>query len=222
MQLEAVLFDAMGTLIELEPPAPALRDELVRRLGIEVSLDEARDAMRKEIAYYRVHLDEGRDAESLAELRRGCATVIRDALPVLARVDLAALTEALLASLRFRPYSDVPGSLHALRDRGLKLVVVSNWDASLHDVLERLDLAPLFAGVLTSAETGERKPAPGMFERALRLVATDPARAIHVGDSLAEDVLGARAAGIEPVLIARDGGPRQVDGARVIADLGEL
>jgi putative hydrolase of the HAD superfamily len=221
MQLEAVLFDAMGTLIELEPPAPALRAELSRRLGIEVSIDDAKDAMRKEIAYYRVHLDEGRDAESLARLQRSCAAVIRDALPALRRVDLDVLTEALLASLRFRPYPDVPGALAALRARGVKLVVVSNWDVSLHAVLQRLELAPLFAGVLTSAETGERKPAPGMFNRALQITAADRERVVHVGDSLAEDVLGARAAGIQPVLIAREG-PVHVDGARVIADLHEL
>jgi putative hydrolase of the HAD superfamily len=101
------------------------------------------------------------------------------------------------------------------------LVVVSNWDVSLHDVLQRLRLAPLLDGVVSSAEAGARKPSPEIFERALALVGVSAEQAIHVGDSPDEDLAGARAAGIEPVLIARDGGPRP-PGVRVIESLVEL
>ena len=48
--VRAVLLDAMGTLIELEPPAPRLRAELRARAGLEVSEAEARAAMGEEIA----------------------------------------------------------------------------------------------------------------------------------------------------------------------------
>ena len=79
----AVLLDALGTLVELEPPAPRLRAELARELGIEISRPRPQRAIEAEIAYYRAHLDEGRDPASLASLRRACAEALRRALPAL-------------------------------------------------------------------------------------------------------------------------------------------
>jgi putative hydrolase of the HAD superfamily len=220
----AVLLDALGTLLELEPPAPRLRDELGRRFGVEVSPDQARDAIAAEIAYYREHLNDGRDPESLAGLRARCAQALRDALAPEARARIpsgGALVETLLASLHFDPFPDAVRALPALRAGGARLVVVSNWDVSLHEVLERVGLAEALDGVVTSAEVGARKPDVGIFERALAVTGVRAAEAIHVGDNPAEDVAGARAAGIEPVLIRRDGGPGP-DGVRTISSLTEL
>jgi putative hydrolase of the HAD superfamily len=220
----AVLLDALGTLLKLEPPAPRLRDELGRRFGVEVSPDQARDAIAAEIAYYRGHLDDGRDPESLARLRARCAQALRDALPPEARKRIPSgggVLEALLASLHFAPFPDAVRALPALRAGGARLVVVSNWDVSLHEVLERVGLAGGLDGVVTSAEVGARKPDVGIFERALALAGVSASEAIHVGDNPAEDVAGARAAGIEPVLIRRDGG-RGPDGVRTISSLTEL
>jgi putative hydrolase of the HAD superfamily len=220
----AVLLDALGTLLELEPPAPLLRAELAHRFGVSVSETEAQRAIGTEIAYYRAHLDEGRDAAGLAALRGGCAGVLHAALPETAQQALPrgdALLEALLASLRFRPYDDVGPALAAYRSRGLRVVVVSNWDVSLHDVLQEIGLRTLLDDVLTSAEAGARKPSPAIFEQALRLAGTPAAETIHAGDSLAEDVAGARAAGIEPVLVRRDGSPGP-NGVRTVRSLAQL
>jgi putative hydrolase of the HAD superfamily len=203
---EAILLDALGTLVALEPPAPHLARAL------RISVVDAERAIAAEIAYYRAHLDEGRDAASLAALRRRCAGALQAELPV--TVDPDELTEVLLASLRFTAFPDVRPALASLRAAGTRLVVVSNWDVSLHEVLRRVGLAELLDGIVTSAEVGVRKPAPEIFERA------GPAR-LHVGDSYAEDVVGARAAGIEPVLIRRDGS-RGPPGVRTIASLEEL
>ena len=113
-------------------------------------------------------------------------------------------------------------ALAVLRNRSLRLVVVSNWDASLHSVLDRVGLAPLLDGILTSAEAGARKPAPAIFEQALNVAGAQAPDAIHVGDSPEEDVSGALGAGIEPVLLRRDGAGRGVEGVRTIASLAEL
>ena len=141
-------------------------------------------------------------------------------LPI-AELENAALTNALLAALRFSVFADARPAILAARARGQRVVVVSNWDCSLHDVLARLGLAALLDGIVTSAEVGARKPAPDVFEHALRLAQATPAEAIHVGDSVEEDVVGARRAGIEPVLLSRDGRPAP-PGVRVIASLTEL
>ena len=219
----AILLDALGTLVALEPPAPHLRSELATRFGVDVSEAEAARAIAAEIAYYRAHLDEGRDSAGLAALRRRCADVLRSALPegLAGRLELDPLVDALLASLRFRAYPDVRPALQAARARGQRLVVVSNWDVSLVGVLRGLELEPLLNGILTSAVVGARKPAAAIFEQALALARVGPDQAIHVGDSLAEDVAGARAAGIEPVLIRRGGGP-PVPGVRTVSSLSEV
>jgi putative hydrolase of the HAD superfamily len=218
--VEAVLLDAHGTLLELQPPGPLLCAELARRYGLELTLAQAEHAIAAEIAYYRAHHSGARDAATLAALRAQCAEVLRDALPAGAR-PAGSLVEALLASLRFAPFADVRPALAALRAAGARLVVVSDWDVSLHGVLDELGLTPMLDGVVTSAEVGAGKPAAALFERALALVDVPAERAVHVGDSLELDVAGARGAGIEPVLIQRGGGaPRP--GVRTIATLGEL
>jgi len=219
-----VLLDALGTLLWLKPPAPRLRDELATRFRVEVSVEEAQAAIAAEIAYYRAHLNEGTDHGSLARLRRRCADALREALPASAQAQLpedAGLLDALLSSLQFEAFADARSALPRIREKGARLVVVSNWDVSLHDVLARVGLAGLLDGVLTSAEAGARKPDPAIFEQALELAGVRPGEAVHIGDTVEEDVVGARSAGIEAVLLLRGGGAGP-EGVRTIATLAEL
>ena len=102
--------------------------------------------------------------------------------------------------------SDAHPALAELRRLGLRLVCLSNWDCSLPDVLARCGLAGFLDGVVTSAVVGARKPDPAIFAAALEVAGCEPSQALHVGDTPAEDVEGARAAGIAALLIARDGG----------------
>ena len=214
--IRAITIDALGTLLELLPPAPRLRDELGSR-GIDVSLEEAGRAMKAEIGFYRAHLWMGRDAAGLAELRRRCGEVLQDALGVEADVE-----DALLAAIVFEPFPDAAPALRELRAAGVKLVAASNWDVSLHEQLERTGLTPLLDGALSSAEVGAPKPDPRIFTRALALAGARPEEALHVGDDLEADVGGALAAGLEPVLIDRDGSLDPPPGVRRIASLAEL
>lgn len=228
---EAVLIDALGTIVELLPPGAAFAAELGERCGVELGEEEAAEALRVEIAYYRAHHLEGRDPDSLAALRLRCAEVAHGALPAAARaaVSPAELLPAMLAALRFRAFPEVAGVLGRLRAGGLRLAVLSNWDVSLGEVMRELGLAPLLDAVLTSAALGAAKPDPAAFEAALAALGAAPAAALHVGDSPALDVAGARGAGIRPVLIRRDGAPPggepddpRLAGVAVIRSLGEL
>ena len=214
----AVLLDALGTLIELETPWPHLVEELAAR-GVEVGEDDARGAMLAEMAYYRAHHDEASTRPALEDLRRRCAAVIQERLD--APLSLADVEEALLAAVRFRPYPEVPAVLGRLRAAGARLAVVSNWDVSLHDVLERTGLRGLVDAVVISAELGAAKPDPAIFRAALERLGATAGEAMHVGDSLEHDVAGARAAGLEAVLVARNGAAAPV-GVRVVASLDGL
>ena len=218
----AILLDALGTLVFFERPGPHLRSELRERLGLEVSDAQASAAIRAEITHYRANLHRGRDAETLAELRRECATVMLEHLPLAAReADLGVVTDALVASIRFTPYADAVATLEALRGRGLRLLVLSNWDFSLHEMLSGTGLDALVDGAVSSAEYGIAKPDPAIFEHALSLAGVAAEEAWHVGDSVDADVLGAQAAGVKPIYVARDDTPAP-SGVVVIDELGEL
>ncbi|MDX6653309.1 MAG: hypothetical protein QOH18_1, partial [Solirubrobacterales bacterium] len=125
-----------------------------------------------------------------------------------------------LASLHF---SEIPGAREALRrlgDMGLRLAIVSNWDVSLEEVLEMLDLRVLVDHVVTSAEVGHAKPDPRIFRYALQLLEVEACAAVHVGDSWELDVVGARNAHIRPVLVGERG--RSVTTLHAIAELPNL
>jgi putative hydrolase of the HAD superfamily len=219
-----VLLDAFGTLVTFDDPAPKLRAAVRERIGRDVGLPAATAAMRAEIAYYRLHHEEGRDADSVAALRRRCGAVVAAELAVPGLTEEAA-TGALIAAIEWRAYAEVAPVLAGLRARGIRLAVVSNWDAALGEVLGALGLEPFFEVVLASAPEGRSKPDPELFRRALARVGVEPHEAIHVGDSEEHDVLGARAAGIEPVLLRRSAptGPRTpMFGVRTISTLREL
>jgi putative hydrolase of the HAD superfamily len=216
--MKAALLDALGTLVELERPWPHLVAEL-RARGVSVSEDDAKRAMLAEMAYYKQNHDDAKDFAGLKDLRRRCAGIVQAELGIALPVE--EVEEAMLAAIRFRPYHEVPAVLAALRARGAAIVVVSNWDVSLHDVLERTDLRRLVDGVVTSAEFGAAKPDPRIFRRALEIAGAAPGEALHAGDDVDADVAGARAAGIEPVLVARDGAPAP-DGVRTVCTLEGL
>jgi putative hydrolase of the HAD superfamily len=222
---EAVLIDAFGTLLQMRSPAPLLRAELAAR-GVDVDEERVGQAFAAEVVYYLDHQLDGRDPASLDDLRDRCAAVMRDALGV-PGLELRDAREAMLAAIRFDAFPDAEAALRELRTRGIRVVIASNWDCSLPGVLRDAGIDGLVDGVMTSAVAGARKPDRRLFEAALELAGFGPEAAVHVGDSLDDDVAGAAAAGIRPVLLRRDGGgadgaPGAPAPAAVIERLTEL
>src|SRR5919201_3021325 len=206
--VRAVFLDALGTLVELEPPWLSLR----HRIRAEVSDERLEEALRAEMSYYREHAHEGRDEASLADLRERCAAIVSE------KLGLEITVEQLVDSIRFDPYPDAARALGDLGENGLRLVVVSNWDCSLPSVLDRVGLGELLDGVVSSAVAGARKPEPAIFESALELAGCSADEALHVGDTAEEDIAGARAAGIRALLIDRSGNGGDISSLRQIRD----
>jgi FMN phosphatase YigB (HAD superfamily) len=206
----AVFIDALGTMLWLRPPWRELDPAAVA--GIPPERVEA--AFVAEMTYYRARSDEGSDPERLADLRRRCAAVLSKELGREVSV------EAMMAAIRFEPFAETERALRLLRDRGLRVICVSNWDCSLPQVLERLGLAELLDGVVTSATAGARKPDPRIFAPALELAGCEPSEAIHVGDS-DDDVAAAGAAGVEALLIDRSGTARAEGVVTSLLDIGK-
>jgi putative hydrolase of the HAD superfamily len=208
MATEAVLLDAMGTLVALEPPWHGLA------AALEIDdTERVRKALLGEMAYYRDHAHEAIDAQSLAKLRADCAALVERELGV------SVSPETLMASIRFRAYDDAAPALSGLRDRGLRLVCVSNWDYALPEVLTECGLAGLLDGIVTSAAVGATKPDAAIFAAALEVAGCDASAALHVGDSQREDIKGATDAGIRALLIDREGGGDVASLAEIAAHL---
>jgi putative hydrolase of the HAD superfamily len=217
-KVRAVFLDALGTLVELQPPAPRLR-RLLRESGFDVTEERAAAGFAAEIAYYLDHHLEGSDPERLERLRDRCAEEMRSALGI-PELDHATARRAMLGSLEFTAYPDVIPALEELRGAGLRLVVASNWDCSLPGWLAPTGILEHMDGVVTSAEVGAAKPSPRVFESALSVAGIGAAEALHVGDKIDNDVEGAAAAGVRGVLLQREGDPPP--GVEAIASLREL
>lgn len=104
---------------------------------------------------------------------------------------------------RWRAYDDVRPALGRLKARGLRIGLISNWDRRLKTIINGLGLDQFVEEVVSSAEVGLRKPDPRIFELACARMGVVPADAAHVGDHQYADIIGARAAGMRPVLIDR-------------------
>jgi HAD superfamily hydrolase (TIGR01549 family) len=95
---------------------------------------------------------------------------------------------------------EVPAALEALRPR-FRMSVISNANGTVREKLRRVGLLPFFETVLDSHEEGVEKPDPRIFHAALDRTKTRAEEALYIGDIYHIDVAGARAAGMEAVLL---------------------
>ena len=191
-ELDAVTIDANGTFVQLVDPVPKLAAAL-RDRGVDRSAADIARAFEVEGRHYRPRSLSGRDPKSLSTLRRECAGVFLSALG--ADLDAAEFAPAYVGAIEFEPVDGAVGAVQRLREHGLALALVANWDISLHETLRRLRLDVLFDSVVTSAEAGAAKPDPAPFRLALERLAAAPGRALHIGDDVVDEQ-GARAAGM--------------------------
>lgn len=127
-------------------------------------------------------------------------------------------------------FDDVRETIEALRARGHRLGIISNWAPCLDETLVQLGIGDLFETVVCSSLVGLRKPDPRIFLLAAERLGVGPDSCNHVGDNIAADVDGAISAGMAPILVnrqqARVGkaapGKQGKDSGRVIRTLKEL
>jgi len=212
-QLDAVLFDAGGTLMHLDYACMA---EVARAHGVDLpaeALRRAEGASRRAIdAHARATgAVAGTDAtrrESYFGTLLRAAEVDPGRLPAI----LAALEAENLATNLWRvPLEHAVETLEGLRARGLRTAVVSNADGRVEAMLHAAGLGSLLELVVDSHYEGIEKPDPEIFQRALARMGIRAERAVYVGDIYAIDVVGARAAGLAPVLIDAVGAYAEVD-----------
>ena len=224
MPLETIFLDAGGVLvwpnwtrvsdalrahsIEVDPGALAAADPFVRKSLDDASMIAAAADQRRSWNYFELVLTN-------------------------AGVALSPATEAALATVQdyqrtANIWEHVPNfvapALRALRGRGHRLVVVSNSNGTVRESFRRLGLAALVDLVVDSAEEGFEKPDRRLFDVALERAGAQRETTLHAGDFYFIDVVGARAAGLTPVLVDQAGLYPDADCARIrsIAELPGL
>jgi putative hydrolase of the HAD superfamily len=126
-----------------------------------------------------------------------------------------------------RRWTAAPGAadlLRRLKAAGLGVGLISNWDLSCRTVLSENGLDWLLDVIVVSGEAGFEKPDPRIFQIALQAAGVTPEHSLYVGDNYYDDVLGARAAGMDCLLLAPYGrtGIEEIAHDRLIAEIGEV
>ena len=116
--------------------------------------------------------------------------------------------------------AEVRSALEALKGR-YRMSVVSNANGTVRDKLERVGLAGYFEAILDSHEEGVEKPDPRIFRRAMERTGARPESSLYIGDFYHIDVVGARAAGMDAVLLDPAGNHADKD-VRRLPSIGGL
>ncbi len=215
---QAVFFDAGGTLTFADPSGDEIWVAALEEHGYHVTKERlfhttgvpGPEFNRSDIVRALRGAAEGltRDLPSTLEEER--AYFRRYDAMVLERLGIPAAEEIMESvdrrfqeGLFVRLYEDTEPALQILQDAGCRLGVISNAPHDLPDRLEELGLARYFDAITYSFEVGVEKPHPRIFRTALERLDVPPSRAIHVGDTYGPDILGARGAGMTPILISR-------------------
>jgi putative hydrolase of the HAD superfamily len=231
--LKTVFFDAAGTLFETRRPVGDFYADVARRFDANVSGKEVNAAFRHAFGSAQaLAFGPGRPAAELRRLeRQWWRERVAETFAELHRFDnfdayFDALFEFFGDPANWVAYDDVVPALEKLRVAGLRLGVVSNFDARLYRILNGLGLDRFFETVTISSEAGYAKPAARLFEVALMKMGIAADQALHVGDAPHLDVAGANAAGIEAILIRRPheggAGPSAKSPAAVVQSFTEL
>jgi putative hydrolase of the HAD superfamily len=221
-----VLFDIGATLGDPHPSARELVMAVLRDQGLAVGEDEM--ARAEPLAFKRVAHLMPFQRYGQEESRAFWDVFYGELLDALGHPHDRPLRMRVYEEFQrienWRLYPDAIPVLRELRERGHALGVVSNWEEWLEDLLLALDVHAHFDFIVGSGPFGRAKPHPSIFERALELAGVSAAEAVHVGDAPREDVAGARAVGIRPILIDRRGRYPELDVERIrsLEELPEL
>ncbi|MFN8543967.1 MAG: HAD-IA family hydrolase [Candidatus Binatia bacterium] len=228
MPIAAVTLDAGGTLFDVAEPVGTTYARIAAAHGILVDAAAADRGFRTAFASAPPMAFPGiSDADRPARERAWWRAVVRAAFGAAAtHPAFPACFDALFAhyavARAWRVFPEIPGTLEALRARGLALAVVSNFDARLPPLLAGLGLAPLVDAVVYSTAVGFAKPDPGIVRTAIRILGVAAADTLHVGDGPG-DVAAARGAGAHAALLDRRGsGNAAPAGASVLRSLAAL
>lgn len=213
--LQAVAFDVGGTLIDPRPSVGHVYAQVAAEHGFPGLNPEALNKSFKDAWRTKTNFNYSR--ENWLKLVKKTFEQVDESS---GRVSFfSELYERFAHPQVWKIYDDVIPTLDCLKEKGLALAVISNWDDRLRSLLTRLQLDTYFNVLIISAEVGVQKPSREIFKRALEQLGNRPESVLHVGDSPVEDCDGAAHTGLQSILIDRN---RTKEKNGCITSLGEL
>jgi FMN phosphatase YigB (HAD superfamily) len=207
--IKAILFDFDGTLRHHLPTGgEVFTDYVVDSLGLPVTEEDRRRTARWEHYYFANSPEIQADSKKYSDeedfwfhfahrrlMALGCPPVL---VPELGSKVSAYMRE------NYKPQVWMPEEIHPiilnLREDGYILGVVSNRDNPYEDEIDEMGMGDYFHFSLAAGEVNSWKPEPGIFQAALELSESTAQETIYIGDNYFADVVGARRAGLRPVL----------------------
>ncbi len=227
----AILLDAGGTLFRPFPSVGYYYSEVAAKHGCQVGVKEVEAAFRRVwsehdgIGDLRSQSDEKVEKEFW---RKIVTAVFQDFKGLRAFDPFFDELHTLFAEPGvWKLYPEVKDVLQAFKEKKFIIGMVSNWDSRLLKLCEGLGIDRYFDFKIISAVFGAAKPNPKIFEEALKKANVSAGEAVHIGDSLEDDVRGAHLAGIKAIWLDRSARHATLakdhqDFVTVIRDLREL
>lgn len=211
--IRAVFFDAGFTMLAPHPSTLDVVARVLTQRGTPADLDElarqlplAESALRQRVKAHPSAWGESAAIEAIWTEYFG--VLLAPVLAKLSDADRTACVRDVVSAYdeaeSYALYPDVLPVLRTLKEHGVTLGVISDWGVGLARILRHHDLIYYFDFAVISAAVRLAKPDPQLYETALRRADTIGDYAVHIGDSYVLDVLGARAAGIAPILLDRN------------------
>ena len=225
--IDAVFFDAGETLLTPKGTWSGLSTDILRARGHDVTIDQLRDAWRHGGQHFLNAADEGFMFSASAEdSHHFWTTLYHDMLEHLG-IDDEEAPEILYATFsnpaNYTLFDDAIPTVTALKERGLTVGVISNFESWLADLLHHLQIDGLFDVIAISGDLQLEKPDPRIFKWAMEEAEVDAPSSLHVGDSPNFDAQPAHDLGMTGVLLDRHGRWADLDAPYpVVATLTEL
>jgi putative hydrolase of the HAD superfamily len=202
-----VLFDVGWTLAYPSPRREEAISDALKRLGYHVSPSSLQEGLIAARAFYLDQRWRPRPEKDLnAFWIRYYAELLAPIKPPVGNPALAeTLAVAVEEAIEYHLYPDTLDTLRRLQQRHFIIGAVSNWSPRLPVLCDAWGLTPYFETLVVSDIVGLHKPDPRIFYIALEALGASAAKTVYVGNDYKDDVQGARAAGITPILLDRMG-----------------
>jgi len=208
--IKAVCFDLFNTLAYFDPPRDEFYARFAKERDVKITPAAIAEALPAADQYWRQEnfkspIRERPDSEKYAVYAEYALRILKNAeSPVAPDVALQILGKAFSIGYKFVAFSDAVPALRAVKQRNLTAGVISNVGQEIDSYLIEMGFAPYLDFKVTSFEVGYDKPHPQIFQQALERAGVKADEILYIGDQYDQDVVGARRAGMYPILIERN------------------
>jgi len=226
--IKAIFFDLYQTLIHYDPPREEILAQIMGEFGIEVTPDSLRrPVVAADDFIYEEHSRLGlnkRSEEERKSLFTKYQTILLEEAGIEATAELVRNNMIKMQQIDLKRilFDDVLPALSSLNQKGFTLGLISNVDSDIKPLLDELGLTALLDVVVTSQDSGYHKPQPEIFRYAAEQAGVNVEESMYIGDQYQADVLGAKGAGMQGILLDRNGYSAEDIKEPVIKDLLQL